>query len=150
MGSLSGVTLSQIRFPVAVSLTGLLVLFLLHRQILLLSVEEEEALLLGGPVRKMRMGILFTATLAVTSIVSVTGLISFIGLLAPHAARLLTRENRMSTLLLCGLLGSILLGGADMLARTLAQAELPVSIFTSVLGAPFLIYLMLKRNGNYE
>ncbi len=150
MGSLSGVTLSQIRFPVAVSLTGLLVLFLLHRQILLLSVEEEEALLLGVPVRKMRLGILFTATLAVTSIVSVTGLISFIGLLAPHAARLLTRENRMSTLLLCGLLGSILLGGADMLARTLAQAELPVSIFTSVLGAPFLIYLMLKRNGNYE
>ncbi len=150
MGSLSGVTLSQIRFPVAVSPTGLLVLFLLHRQILLLSVEEEEALLLGVPVRKMRLGILFTATLAVTSIVSVTGLISFIGLLAPHAARLLTRENRMSTLLLCGLLGSILLGGADMLARTLAQAELPVSIFTSVLGAPFLIYLMLKRNGNYE
>jgi len=145
MGSLSGVTLSQIRFPVAVSLTGLLVLFLLHRQILLLSVEEEEALLLGVPVRKMRLGILFTATLAVTSIVSVTGLISFIGLLAPHAARLLTRENRMSTLLLCGLLGSILLGGADMLARTLAQAELPVSIFTSVLGAPFLIYLMLKK-----
>lgn len=150
MGSLSGVTLSQIRLPVAVSLTGLLVLFLLHRQILLLSVEEEEALLLGVPVRKMRLGILFTATLAVTSIVSVTGLISFIGLLAPHAARLLTRENRMSTLLLCGLLGSILLGGADILARTLAQAELPVSIFTSVLGAPFLIYLMLKRNGNYE
>lgn len=150
MGSLSGVTLSQIRFPVAVSLTGLLVLFLLHRQILLLSVEEEEALLLGVPVWKMRLGILFTATLAVTSIVSVTGLISFIGLLAPHAARLLTRENRMSTLLLCGLLGSILLGGADILARTLAQAELPVSIFTSVLGAPFLIYLMLKRNGNYE
>ncbi len=145
MGSLSGVTLSQIRFPVAVSLTGLLVLFLLHRQILLLSVEEEEALLLGVPVRKMRLGILFTATLAVTSIVSVTGLISFIGLLAPHAARLLTRENRMSTLLLCGLLGSILLGGADMLARTLAQAELPVSIFTSVLGAPFLIYLILKK-----
>lgn len=60
MGSLSGVTLSQIRFPVAVSLTGLLVLFLLHRQILLLSVEEEEALLLGVPVRKMRLGILFT------------------------------------------------------------------------------------------
>lgn len=145
MGSLSGVTLAKIRLPIAISLTGLAVLFLLYRQILLLSVEEEEALLLGVPVRNMRLVILFTATLVVTSIVSVTGLISFIGLLAPHAARLLTRENRMSTLWLGGLLGGILLCGADILARTAAQAELPVSIFTSVLGAPFLVYLMLKK-----
>ncbi len=116
-----GITLAKIRLPLAISLARLAVLFLLYRQILLLSVEEEEALLLGVPVRNMRLVILFTATLVVTSIVSVTGLFSFIGLLAPHAARLLTRENRMSTLWLGGLLGGILLCGADILARTLVE-----------------------------
>ena len=145
MGSLSAVTFSKIWFSIIVSFGGLIVLFLLHRHIFLLSVDDEEAILLGVPVRRMRLIILFTATLVVTSIVSVTGLISFISLLAPHAARLLTRENRLSTLWLGGLLGGILLCGADMLTRTVTQAELPVSIFTSVLGAPFLICLMLRK-----
>lgn len=67
------------------------------------------------------------------------------GLLAPHGARLLTRDNRQGTMLLSGLLGGILLLGADILARSVSTVELPVSIFTSVLGAPFLIALIGRR-----
>ena len=70
--------------------------------------------------------------------------ISFIGLLAPHLARLLTRHNRVSTMALSGLLRGILLCGADILARSVAATELPVSIFTSLLGAPFLILMILR------
>ena len=77
--------------------------------------------------------------------VSLTGLISFVGLLAPHGARLLTKNNRLGTMVLSGLLGGILLCGADILARSAASAELPVSIFTSLLGAPFLIYLIFRE-----
>lgn len=62
----------------------------------------------------------------------------------PTGARLLTRSNRKSTMALSGLLGGILLCGADILARCVAVTELPVSIFTSLLGAPFLIFLILK------
>ena len=73
-----------------------------------------------------------------------SGLISFVGLLAPHGARLLTRRNDRPTMLLGGLLGGVLLVGADILARTAAATELPVSIFTSLLGAPFLIFLLVR------
>ena len=147
MGSLNAVTLSKILIPLLFCGVGLAVLFLLYRQILLLSVEEEEARLLGVSVGRMRLLILFCATLAVTAVVSVTGLISFIGLLAPHTAQLLCRERGLPALWLSGLLGGVLLCGADMLARSIASAELPVSIFTSLLGAPFLIYLMMRKEG---
>ena len=123
----------------------LAVLFLLHRQIILLSVGEEEARMLGVRVGRLRLIIMLTATLCVSCIVSLTGLISFVGLLAPHGARLLTKRSSSGTMLLGGLLGGILLTGADILARCAAASELPVSIFTSLLGAPFLILLIIKE-----
>ena len=82
--------------------------------------------------------------MTVAAVVSVTGLISFVGLLAPHSARLLAGHNRRSDCLLSGLLGSALLLAADTLAKTAASTELPVSIFTSLLGVPFLLYLILQ------
>lgn len=147
MGSLNGITLSECGGNLVLTVLCTAVLFFLHRQIILLSAEEGEARMLGVSVGKMRLTVLITATLTVAAIISGTGLISFIGLLAPHIARLLTGENRISTMLLGGITGGILLLGADILARTVAAAELPVSIFTSLLGAPFLIWLVLgKRN----
>ena len=81
------------------------------------------------------------------SIVSVTGLISFIGLLAPHIARLITRSSRFSTVVLSGLTGGILLLFSDVLARSIGASEVPVSIVTSLLGAPFLFWLLCRREG---
>ena len=135
MGSLAAVTRSRVWFPVPVVLVCCAAIFALHRQALLLSIEEGEARLLG-----VRVG----AMLVVAAVVSVTGLISFVGLLAPHSARLLAGHNRRSACLLSGLLGSALLLAADTLAKTAASTELPVSIFTSLLGVPFLLYLILR------
>ena len=145
MGSLAGVTASKIPFPVVIILFSSAVIFLLHRHILALSVQEDEARMLGVSVQKTRFFVLFLATLTVAAAVSVTGLISFIGLLAPHTARLLTGHNRRSSCLLSGIIGSVLLLTADVLAKSLTAVELPVSIFTSLLGAPFLIYLILSE-----
>lgn len=145
MGSLSGISLHRLPAGIAVCFLSVAGIFLLHRQILLLSIEEEEARMLGAAVGRMRLFSLILATLTVASIVSITGLISFVGLLAPHTARLLTRDMRLPTLCLSGLLGSLLLCTADILAKTAWSGELPVSIFTSLLGAPFLIYLLLRR-----
>lgn len=147
MGSLSAITLNQIPFYCAVCILGLFGLFLLHRQIVLLSVEETEARMLGVPVGKIRLFILMLATLVVASVIGLTGVISFIGLLAPHIARLLIRDSRLSALTLSGILGGLLLTVSDMLARSVSSAELPVSVFTSLLGAPFLLYLILKGKG---
>ena len=145
MGSLAGVTQSRVLFPVPVVFVCCAVIFTLHRQALLLSVEEDEARLLGVPVGRMRFVLLTLATLTVAAVVSVTGLISFVGLLAPHCARQLMGHNRRSACLLSGLLGSVLLLTADTLAKTVASTELPVSIFTSLLGVPFLLYLIIKQ-----
>lgn len=145
MGSLNGITLDKIPVTVIITILCVIVLILLYRQVLLLSVEEGEAKLLGVSVEKMRLLILLIVTLIVASIVSVTGIITFVGLLAPHIARMLTGDNRLRTLYLSGLIGSILLCLADILARSISASELPVSVFTSLIGAPFLVFLLLKR-----
>ena len=144
MGSLNGVNAHSIAGNLLLCAVCMAVLFVLHRQLILLSTEEGEARMLGVPVGTLRLVVLLVATLSVASVVSLTGLISFVGLLAPPGARLLTRNNRIGTMLLSGLLGGILLCGADILARSVASTELPVSIFTSLLGAPFLIALIVR------
>ena len=144
MGSLNGISVYSIGGNMVLCVVCLAVLFLLHRQVILLSAEEGEARMLGVNVTGLRLAVLLIATLVVSSVVSLSGLISFVGLLAPHGARLLTKNNRAGTMLLSGLLGGALLCGADLLARSVAATELPVSIFTSLLGAPFLIFLIIR------
>ena len=144
MGSLNGISIHSIGGSLLLCIACVMVLFFLHRQVLLLSSEEGEARMLGVHVVQLRLVILLVATLAVSSVVSLTGLISFVGLLAPHGARMLSKNNRSSTMLLSGFAGSILLCGADILARSVATAELPVSIFTSLIGAPVLVLLIVR------
>ena len=145
MGSLSGISGYSIAGNLILCVICVTVLFALHRQVILLSAEESEARMLGVNVGVLRLIILLVATLVVASVVSLTGLISFVGLLAPHGARLMTKNNRIRTMLLSGMLGGMLLCGADILARSVAVTELPVSIFTSLLGAPFLIFLIVRE-----
>ena len=145
MGSLNGISIYSIGGNLILCGICIAVLFLLHRQIILLSAEEGEARMLGVNVGSLRLVVLLIATLVVASVVSLTGLISFVGLLAPHAARLLTKNNRIVTMFLSGLIGGIILCCADILARSVASTELPVSIFTSILGAPLLIFLITRE-----
>lgn len=144
MGSLAGVTAAKLPMVAVVAGGALLLLTLLHRQILLLALEGDEARMLGVNLEVMHRLVLVLATLAVSVIVSVTGLISFIGLLGPHIARLISKNNRVTTLLLGGAIGAALLLLADCLARSLGGGEIPVSALTSLLGAPFLVYLVRR------
>ena len=144
MGSLNGISLHSMAGNLLLCLVCMILLFLLHRHVVLLSSEEGEARMLGVNVARLRLMILLVATLAVSSVVSLTGLISFVGLLAPHGARMLSKNNRSSTMLLSGFAGSFLLCGADILARSVATTELPVSIFTSLIGAPVLVLLIIR------
>ena len=146
MGSLNGISRDSLAIPFLTTLTGFIIMALLYRQILILSTSEEEAVSLGVHVTSLRFIILMLATLVVSSIICVTGLISFIGLIAPHIARLLTKRNDIFTYITSGYTGAILLTLADILARSVSTSELPVSIFTSILGAPLLIILLIRAN----
>lgn len=146
MGSLNSISRDSLAIPFLTTLAGFIIMAMLYRQVLILSTSEEEAVSLGVNVTIQRFIILMLATLVVSSIICVTGLISFIGLIAPHIARLLTKRNDIFTYITSGLTGAILLTLADILARSVSTSELPVSIFTSLLGAPLLIILLIRAN----
>ena len=100
---------------------------------------------LGVRLRPVRAAVLALSTLMVGSIISVTGLISFAGLIAPHTARLMLRRNDSTTIIMSGLVGAFVVLTADILARVLYSAELPISILTTVIGVPILIYFLCAR-----
>lgn len=149
MGSLNAITVNSLIPMAVVGIACVILLFALHRQILLLSYNSEEAELLGVNVPKMRRIVLIVSTLAVATVISATGLISFVGLIAPHIARMLMKTNKKSTMFCSALVGVITMLAADIFARSVTESELPLSIFTSLVGAPFLVYLLVRKK-NYE
>lgn len=144
MGSLNSIQMDVMAGNMILCIICIAVIFMLHRQLILLAADEIEARMLGVNVERLRLILLILATLTVSCVVSIAGLISFVGLFAPHVARMITRNNRLETMLLTGTVGSCLLILSDILARSAASTELPISIFTSILGAPFLIYLVVR------
>jgi iron complex transport system permease protein len=145
MGSFGGVTDTKLLSVIPLYFIGTAGLILFRRQIFILSLDEDEARMLGVRVRLMRVILLGFSTLTVASIISVTGLISFIGLIAPHIAKLALKRNSFSVCILSGFTGSVVLLIADSLARILSSAELPISILTTLIGVPFLVLFMIRR-----
>lgn len=107
---------------------------------------EEQAHYLGVAVERARRRVVVAAGLLTATAVAVAGIIGFVGLVIPHAARLLIGPDHRQLLPAAGLIGAAFLVWADCLARTaLAPAEVPVGVFTSLVGGPFFIYLLRSR-----
>ncbi|MEF9951036.1 MAG: iron ABC transporter permease [Clostridium sp.] len=145
MGSFSSITLDKLIFIIPVFLLGIIGIVLLRWQINLLSLDDEEAKMLGVRVGIIRSLVLISSTLLVASTVCVTGVISFIGLISPHIGRMLLKRSDFNTCILSGIIGAIILLIADCLARSIASSEVPISILTSIIGVPFLVYLLYKQ-----
>ncbi len=125
---------------------GVAVLFLLSRPLDVLSFGEESAKTMGVSVTTTRLLTVVAASLATAAAVAVSGIIGFIGLLAPHAARLIFGPSHRTLMPASALIGALLLVIADMFARTvLAPVELPVGVLTSMIGAPFFLFLLRTR-----
>lgn len=146
MGSFASITSDKVISILPFFIIGMIGLILLRWQINILSLSDEEGKSLGIQVSLVRVAVMICATLVVASIVSVTGLITFIGLVAPHLARMIIKKNDTGTMILSGLIGAILLLIADTLARSLSSSEIPISILTTFIGAPFLAYLMSRMD----
>lgn len=145
MGTFGNTTLSKLLSILPMFLIGLAGILLLRRQIELMSLSDNECRALGVRLRPVRVAVLALSTLMVGSIISVIGLISFAGLIAPHTARLMLRRNDSTTIIMSGLVGAFVVLTADILARVLYSAELPISILTTVIGVPILIYFLCAR-----
>lgn len=144
MGSFAGVTKDKVISIMPFFLLGITLLILFRWQINILSLNDDEGKSLGVPVELIRFGVIIAATLVVASIVCISGLIAFIGLIAPHIGRMITKRNDFYTTILSGIIGGIILIIADCLARSISGSEIPISILTTFIGAPFLAYLMTR------
>lgn len=113
-----------------------------------LSLGESTAHSLGLPLAPMRAALVALLALATGTAVAQTGLIAFVGLAAPHLVRAVLKVPHRQLMLLASLMGAVLLGLADVLARWLiAPQELPVGALTAVLGGGYLLWLMHQRTG---
>lgn len=145
MGSLASVTAEKVIMVLPFWLVGVLGLVLLYRQVMLLSLNEDECRSLGVRIRPVRLSILLFSTLLVASVICITGLISFLGLIAPHIASMMTKRRDRQTMLLSGSVGAAVMLISDILARSMTTAEVPISILTTIIGVPFLVFFMCRR-----
>jgi iron complex transport system permease protein len=124
---------------------GLGVLLLLARPLNLLLFDEEQAQQLGVRVERTKLIVIVAATLTTAAAVAFSGLIAFVGLIVPHAARMLTGADHRRLLPLSALGGAGFLMLADLLARTIiAPQELPLGVVTAFAGVPFFLYLLRR------
>jgi iron complex transport system permease protein len=118
----------------------------LHRRLLdVLSVGDEEADSLGINAARVRVVVVAAATLGTAAAVAISGLIGFVGIIVPHAVRLVMGSSYRLILPLSLILGAAFLIAADLLGRTvIAPAEVPIGVITALFGAPFFL-LVLRR-----
>lgn len=145
MGGFSGRSWSHLTQASVAAFLGIAIILPMSRALDALSAGESSAEALGLDLRRARLLIVIGASLATAAAVSASGIIGFVGLIAPHLARRLVGASHAVVIPASMLLGSILLLIADDLARTIAAPlELPVGVFTALLGGPFFLFLLRK------
>lgn len=149
IGGLYGLKTSELLVPSVIVLVCFVLSLFLAKELSLFCLGDTLAISLGVNVKKVRLLALILASASAAAAVSFAGLIGFVGLIVPHVARKIVVGNARKELLLSPLLGASLLLLADLLARTaFAPTEIPVGVFTALLGVPFFLILVLKRRNH--
>ncbi|QCI67880.1 FecCD family ABC transporter permease [Phreatobacter stygius] len=151
LGSLSGASWTKVMVIGPLILPVLFAVPVLARGLNALLLGEAEAFHLGIPVQRLKNAAILMVAVAVGAGVAASGVIGFVGIVVPHLLRLLFGPDHRMLLPFSALLGATLLTGADLLARVLvAPAELPIGILTAAIGAPFFLWLLLRRDRSLD
>jgi iron complex transport system permease protein len=146
MGSLASARWDHVAIVLPYAIVGLAVTWYLARDLDLLLWGDSTGASLGVNVERSRTVLLAAASLMTAAAVAVCGIVGFVGLLVPHIARFLVGPVHRRLLPAAALLGGALLLWADVVARTVwAPVELPLGAITAIVGAPFLVYLVVQR-----
>jgi iron complex transport system permease protein len=145
MGSLAKAKPEEVRFVLPLMILGFLPLLLLRWRINLLTLREEEAQSMGINIKRLRSVVIFGATLLTASAVSVSGVIGWVGLIIPHITRRLAGNDYRVLMPASMLVGALFLLIIDNISRNLFAVEIPLGILTSLIGAPFFLYLLGRR-----
>ncbi|BCV23892.1 iron ABC transporter permease [Gelria sp. Kuro-4] len=146
MGGFEGADWSKVRLALPYFALGTAVILVHARELNALLLGEDTALHLGVEVERAKKLLLAGAALLTATAVAVSGLIGFVGLVVPHALRLLGGPDHRYLIPASALAGAALLVAADTLARTIiAPTELPVGLITALSGGPFFLYILRNR-----
>lgn len=148
MGSFSNVRLRDIPFCLLFFIIGALPLFAMKWRLNFLSLNEYEAKSIGENVILLRIITVICATLLTSSSVAMTGGISWVGLVIPHLTRFIVGSDSRKLLPASALMGSLFLLVMDNLARSASVYELPISVLTSLIGAPIFFVILVKCREN--
>lgn len=149
MGGLSGAGWRNLALGAPPIVISILILWLLRWRMNLLPLSEDEARASGVNIRLLRGVTIVCATLITASCVSMCGQVGWVGLLVPHICRMKFGNNHLSLLPTSVSLGAVFMIVVDTFARSISAAEIPISILTAIIGAPFFIILM-RRSGGWQ
>jgi iron complex transport system permease protein len=148
LGRLSSATWGDVRLVLPYVVVSSAVLFLHRRLLDIMRVGDDEATALGASVNRVRIVVVIAATLGTSAVVAVSGLIGFVGIIVPHAVRLLAGASYRVIVPLSLLVGASFLIIADIPGRVLQNpSETPIGVVTAFLGAPFFLLLLRTRQG---
>ena len=146
MGSLAGAKWELLEIIVPISVLSTLFFYTQSRILNLLLLGDEAAITLGKDLHIYRQCYLLVSAIVVGFAVYAAGMIGFIGLIIPHAVRILVGSDHKVLVPVSGLCGAIFLIWADVLCRIIIpRTELPIGILISLIGAPCFVYLMIKK-----
>ena len=147
MGALSSASYRSLMFGAPAIFIGIAVLFVIRWRMNLLPLSEDEAKSSGINIYTLRIVTIICATMITASCVSMCGQVGWVGLLIPHMCRMKFGSNHLSLIPASISLGATFMVIVDTVARTMTASEIPVSILTAIIGAPFFIILMRKSGG---
>jgi iron complex transport system permease protein len=150
LGGLHRATWADVMIVAPFIVLGLVVIWRYSWELNVLTLGDEEAASLGIHVQRIRLVLIVSATAITALAVSVSGIIAWVGLMVPHAARLVLGPDHRYLLPMSALIGGAFVILSDTLARTITTGEVPIGIITSILGAPYLIYLLRTRMGYFS
>lgn len=147
MGSLSAATKETLALGSPLIIIGVVIIYLFRWKLNAMTLSEEEATALGIPVKRIRLIVILAAAMITASAVSMCGLIGWVGLLIPHISRMIFGNDNRYVIPSSIALGSIFMLVIDTAARCTLASEVPASILTAIIGAPFFIFLLRKSGG---
>ena len=145
MGSLSSVRKEDILPVVILIVIAIVPIVILRWSLNIMTQGEEEAKALGVNTKAVRLASIISATIVTATATSLCGMISYVGLVIPHLVRMITGCDYRKTVPASILLGSSFLLLVDTISRSIATVELPIGILTSLIGAPFFLYLIIRE-----
>jgi iron complex transport system permease protein len=145
MGSFHTASWSKVESTLPVIVLGSALMLVFSWRLNVMTQNEEHALALGVDIFRWRLFYVVVCTLMVAASVAAAGTIAWVGLIVPHIARYLAGTDHRKLIPASAFLGGTFLLLMDTLARSMLASEIPISIVTSVIGAPFLGYLVISR-----